>query len=90
MTDAPAGGRMVEIDLAKLVALISETPFTFAEFQGLVGWNFSMGDAPREKRALAWKILTMPKEQLQHLRELQMHFPQMWVGDVINMAGKQQ
>lgn len=77
---------LVTITVPTLKSLVAKTPFEFHEFERLIGWSFSLGDAPRSKRELAWKILQLSKEQLLTLRELQQRFPKAWVGGIIEGA----
>lgn len=80
----PPIDQMIEIDMAKLADLVAKTPFTMPEFERLIGWGFSMGDAPRWKRALAWQVLQLPQDDLQRLHDLQKLFPNLWVKGIEN------
>lgn len=73
---------LVAVTLPSLRALVVKTPLKFHEFERLVGWDFSRGDAPRSKRALAWQVLQMPPGQLGVLVELQKLFPRAWIGEI--------
>ena len=78
MSDDP----LVAITVPTLKTLVAKTPFQFHEFERLIGWSFSLGDAPKSKRELAWKILQLSQEQLATLHGLQRRFPMAWVGGV--------
>lgn len=82
----PESNELVAIDVRKLTALVGKTPFKMHEFERLIGWNFSMDDAPREKRALAWAVLNLPKEDLDTLRLLQEYFPKLWIGEIADVG----
>lgn len=77
---------LVAITVPTLKSLVAKTPFEFHEFERLIGWSFSLGDAPKSKRELAWKILQLSKEQLLTLRELQQRFPKAWIGGIMEGA----
>jgi len=85
-TTAPEDNPLVTITVPTLKSLVAKTPFEFHEFERLIGWSFSLGDAPKSKRELAWKILQLSKEQLLTLRELQQRFPKAWVGGIMDGA----
>lgn len=78
-TDDP----LMDVAVPTLRTMVAKTPFQFHEFERLIGWSFSMGDAPKSKRALAWKLLQLSREQLITLHELQQRFPKAWIGGIL-------
>jgi hypothetical protein len=82
----PETNQMVAIDVRVLTALVEKTPFKMHEFEHLIGWSFSMGDAPRDKRALAWAVLNLPKEDLSTLHLAQQYFPKLWIGGISDVG----
>jgi hypothetical protein len=73
---------LVEINVASLTKLISATPFSLSQFEQLIGWSFTHRDAPASKRALAWAVLQLPKDDLTRLKSWQEAFPILWISRV--------
>jgi hypothetical protein len=66
------------------------TPFSMGEFENLIGWSFSMGDAPASKKQLAWDVMRLPRETLDRVQQFQQTNPSAWisrVGDVHDLVG---
>jgi hypothetical protein len=70
---------LVPVDTWRLEALVAKTPLSMPEFERLVGWSFSMGDAPASKRRLAWDILQLPEEDLLLFKLMRQHCPEIWI-----------
>lgn len=79
----PAGeDPLVQVDRRKLEELVKQkTVFTFQEFEIIVGWPF-LDAAPQSKRALAWEIIQMSKQNQGIIRDVAAAFPGTWVAYV--------
>jgi hypothetical protein len=58
------------------------TPFSMGEFENLIGWSFSMGDAPASKKQLAWDVMRLPRATLDRLKKYQEQRPSLWISGV--------
>ena len=74
---------MEKVDRFRLKKLVFErTPFSMGQFGSLVGWSFDHNDeAPRSKKRIAMKVLTLSKEEIAILYKWMGAFPTLHLTD---------
>jgi hypothetical protein len=55
-------------------------------FERIISWSFSMGDAPKSKKELAWALMNLPKSEQRKAQAVRDAFPAMWIGSIADVA----